>query len=214
MISEVAPETFVWYTYWRSVAQFPASSVIWRPRLQKETVKRVKVKMYDTPTVYGCSTIPLKKTKQSKVSSALHSPLANFAFGVLFGFCIGYAFAYLDYGPGVNFIYTSDCNFTKVMKSKHLELTSGVSQFLLLFEEVDESRSPYSDDIIHQKGITDLKDLQESMKPKVRRRPPLETLNSTTPNNYHEKWCIYIPSCSRQYSHDGHYSHLQTRWML
>ena len=53
-------------------------------------------------------------------------------------------------------------------------------------EEVDESLllSLYSEDIIHQlsnniqKALADLQDLQESTKPKIRRRPPLETWSS------------------------------------
>ena len=146
--------------------------------------------MHNTPSQYGSSTIPPKKAKQTKVCPTLHSPLANFALGVLFGFCIGYAFAYLDYESEANFIL---CNSTKVMKSKHLELTSGITLFLQLVEEVDESLLPYSEETIHQlsnniqKAITDLKDLRESTKPKIRRRPPLEIWNSNP--TLEEKWC-------------------------
>lgn len=137
--------------------------------------------MHNTPSQYGSSTIPPKKAKQTKVCPALHSPLANFSLGILFGFCIGYTFAYLDYESEANFIV---CNSTKVMKSNHLELTSGITLFLQLVEEIDESLSPYSEETIYQlsnniqKAITDLKDLQESTKRKIRRRPPLETWNS------------------------------------
>ena len=70
------------------------------------------------------------------------------------------------------------------MKSKHLKLTSGITLFLQLVEEVDESLSPYSEETIHQlsnniqKAITDLKDLRKSTKAKIRWRPPPETWNS------------------------------------
>ena len=101
---------------------------------------------------------------------------------------MGYSFLYFETLTGwcrLNFVCASDSNFTKAVKSKHLELTTGITQFLELVDELDESLSPYSEGIIHQlsnsvkKGITDLKDLQESNKPKVRRRPSLETWNST-----------------------------------
>ena len=136
-------------------------------------------------TKYGCSTIPPKKAKQSKVCAVLHSPLTSFTFGILLGFFIGYAMAYVEYGAFFICVTVSDSNFTSA-KSDHFELTLGITQLLHLIEEVnvDESLSPYSEDIISQlnnnvqKAITDLHDLQESTKPKIRRRPPLETWNS------------------------------------
>ena len=125
---------------------------------------------------------PRKSAKQSSVCSILCSPTTFFAIGILlFGFCLGCTFAYL------NCICTSDSNFTKVMRSKHPELVTGIARFLQLVEEVEsvELLSPYSEIIIRElsnnirKGITDLEDLRESTKPKVRRRPPLETWNLT-----------------------------------
>ena len=102
-------------------------------------------------TKYGCSTIPPKKTKQSKVCAVLHSPLTSFTFGILFGFFIGYAMAYVEYGMFFICVTVSDSNFTS-MKSDHFELTLGITQFLHLLEEVhvDDSLSPYSEDIISQ----------------------------------------------------------------
>ena len=150
-------------------------------------MKQTMLKMHDTSTVYGGLTIPSKKVKQSKVYCILHSPVAVFTVGILIGFGIGCTFN-LESLTGwyrVSFVCPSDSNFTKAIKSNHLELTSGIGQFLELIEEIDESLSPYSENIIHQlnnnvrKGIADLKDLKESTKPKIRRRPPLEAWNST-----------------------------------
>jgi hypothetical protein len=130
------------------------------------------------------TTAPLTKAKQSKVCSALYSPLTSFMFGILFGFSFGFAYAYVEYGIFVR-VTVSDSNFTR-MKYEHFELTLGITQFLQLAEGTDELLSHYVEDIIHQlsnsiqKGITDLKDLQESTKPKIRRRPPLEEWNSNT----------------------------------
>ena len=140
------------------------------------------LKMHDIPTVYGGSTIPPKELKRSsKVCCTLHSPLAMLAVGILIGFSIGYALVCFETLTGWYKVEFVDFNFTTAVKSEHLELTSGLAHFLQLVEEINESLSPYSESIICklkndvQKGITDLKDLQESTKPKVRRRPPLET---------------------------------------
>ena len=127
------------------------------------------------------TTIPLKR-----LNSTLHSPRTSLTLGLLFGILIVYILVY--FGSKVNFRpgCASDSNFTRITKYKHLqvELSTGITQFLQLAEKVDESLSPYSEDIIHQlsnniqKAIADLQDLQESTKPKIRRRPPLETWNS------------------------------------
>lgn len=143
--------------------------------------------MRDTSTVYGGFTIPPKEVKQPKLCCALRSPVVIFfTVGILIGFGIGNTIEPLVEWYEVCFLCPSDSNFTNFKASKHLELTSGIKLFLELFEEIDESLSPYSENIIHQlnsnvrKGITDLKDLKESTKPKIRRRPSLEAWNSTS----------------------------------
>ena len=143
------------------------------------------LKVSGTPTEYGSSTLPPKKMKQSKVCSTLW-PLATLV-GILICVCIGYCtFMQPIRWYRVDFLCALETNFTKEVKLKHDELKHGMSQFLKLIGEMDESVLVYSEDIIQQvnydiqKGIANLKDLQKSTKPKVRRRPPVERWNSTT----------------------------------
>jgi type III secretory pathway component EscU len=130
------------------------------------------------------TTVPFKRlNSQRSAVATVYFLLISFTLGILFVFFIGYFLVY--FGSFIP-ICASDCNFTKMVKYKHLEveLTTGITQFVQLVDEVDETLSPYVEDIIHQlsnniqKSITDLKDLQESTKPKIRRRPPLEEWNS------------------------------------
>ena len=86
----------------------------------------------------------------------------------------------------LNFASTSNRTYINDFDQLRLDkVKQGMSEFLQIIEVMDESLSGYSEEIIHQldhdiqKGITDLKKLQESLIPKNRRRPPVETWNST-----------------------------------